>query len=454
MPRLFGTDGVRGIANRELGADLALALGRSAARVLSAGMEGRPRVLVGMDTRLSGDMLEAALAAGLTSAGADVVLAGVVSTPGVAWLVQQDGYHAGIMISASHNPYEYNGIKLFSSDGFKLPDAVEDEIVADMEAYADGQIAPLTGACLGRVRRWTGAAARYRDYLRERMGLDLSGMRIGLDCANGSAAGIAPELFASLGARTRVIGASPDGRNINDNCGSLYCEQLAALVRAEDLDLGLAFDGDADRLIAIDDAGSILDGDRLMALIARWLDDEGRLPGRRLVATVMSNVGLARYCESAGIELLRAQVGDRYVLEMMRDVGARLGGEQSGHIIMLEHATTGDGILASLALLHALRARGQSLREALADYRVYPQVLHAAHIPNGSARRLLEDAAIREAAAAVEAALDGQGRLLLRPSGTEPVLRVMLEGSDVAQIEGLARELVARIEARAHEMEV
>ena len=387
MARQFGTDGVRGIANLGLSAELALGLGRAGARVLAGAGRGRPRVLLGRDTRHSGDMLEAALTAGLASAGADVVTAGVLPTPAVAVLTARGGYDAGVMISASHNPFAYNGIKFFSASGAKLPDAVEDRI--EHELLGLDAPAPPTGLELGRHRHWPEAAAAYRDWLLGQLAPELTGLRIGLDMAHGAAAGIAQPVFRALGAELVCIGDAPDGANINAGCGSTAPGPLRALVQERGLDIGFAYDGDADRCLAVDRTGRVADGDHILAVLARWLQRRNSLPGATVVATVMSNLGLEHALAAGGIRLLRSRVGDRYVLEEMRRSGAVLGGEQSGHVILHDRAPGGDGILTSLALLTALLELGETLETALRDFVSYPQVQRQAAVTAGLRERVL-----------------------------------------------------------------
>lgn len=448
MQRLFGTDGVRGVANSEIHIDLATRLGEAGARVLAGHMTHRPRILIAKDTRISGDMLEAALTAGMCSAGADVYCAGVLTTPAVAYLVANQGFDAGVMISASHNPFEYNGIKFFNDRGYKLADKVEDEIEADMNKTAE---TVRLGADLGRRFEYTEGRLLYGIYLKTRLGVDLSGLRIALDCANGSAASIAPSIFRDLGAKLELLGVEADGLNINANCGSTYLGNLQELVLAKGCDIGIAFDGDADRMLAINAAGEVVDGDQIMAFIARFLKDRGELAKDTIVATVMSNLGFDKYCQTYGFELVRTAVGDRYVLEEMEKEGYSIGGEQSGHVILRQYATTGDGILTSLCLLKALRHFNLTLEEATEDYVLYPQVLKKVRVANQIKSTLMNDQEVKALAADVERRLEGKGRLVLRPSGTEPVIRVMLEGEGLAEIEGYCDELVALLSKKSEE---
>ncbi len=449
MQRLFGTDGVRGVANADIDVEMAMELGLAGAHVLAGHFSHRPRILIGKDTRISGDMLEAALTAGMNAAGADVYCAGVLTTPAVAYLVANQGYDAGVMISASHNPYEYNGIKFFNEYGNKLADSVEDEIEAAMRR---GDTPRPIGVDLGR--RYVAEEARllYSIYLKTKLEIDLSGLHIALDCANGSAASVAPGLFRDLGAKLELIGVDPDGLNINANCGSTHMDNLRDLVLAKGCDIGFAFDGDADRMLAVDATGKIVDGDQIMAFIARYLKDRGELFGNTIVATVMSNLGFDRYCEKYGFTLKRAPVGDRYVLEEMEAHGFSLGGEQSGHVILRKYAKTGDGILTALCLLRALKHFSLNLDEAVADYVLYPQVLRKVTVENGAKKRLMEDPEVCRLADAITARMAGSGRLLLRPSGTEPVIRVMIEGEDQESIERYCDELVSLLTQKAKQM--
>jgi phosphoglucosamine mutase len=429
--KLFGTDGIRGIANQEpMTAELALGLGRAAAR-LFAEETGRPRLVIGMDTRLSGDMLALALAAGMCSAGADPVWVGVLPTAGVAHAVRAAKAAAGFVVSASHNPYEDNGIKVFGADGFKLDDALE----ARLESLlADGETA---ARCLkiretGRVERDEHAAERYVEFLKSglRNGNGpppaFTGMKIVLDCANGAAYRVAPALFRELGAETTAIGDAPDGKNINDACGSQHPEALVRWVLASGAHIGLAFDGDADRLIAVDETGDVLSGDRILAVCAKHLKSAGRLPGDTVVSTVMSNLGLGEALKEMGLRHIQAQVGDRYVMQAMRASGAALGGEDSGHIIFADHHTTGDGLLSALKLLEAVKESGAPLSELKSIMKVYPQFL-----VNVAVKSRPDFDQVPEIAGAISEAeknLGASGRVLVRYSGTQLLCRVMVEG--------------------------
>ncbi len=368
MSRLFGTDGVRGIANKELTPDLAFQLGWAGAKVLAGETWHKPIILVGLDTRISCGMLEAALVSGICSAGADVCICGVIPTPGVAYLTRKYKCDAGVIISASHNSYEYNGIKFFSNNGYKLPDDTEDRIEELIRAYDEKADDRPIGSQLGRRIIKQNASHDYTEHLKRRMAVDLSGLKIGLDCANGASAHIAPALFGDLGADVVTVGVEPDGTNINDGCGSTHLDRLRQLVRRESCDIGIAFDGDADRMLAVDENGDPVDGDVIMAIIALDMKMNHQLRDDTLVVTVMSNLGLDIMAAEKGINLVKTKVGDRYVLEEMLRNGYSLGGEQSGHIILLEDSTTGDGMLSALRLLRALTERGQRLSEARRDH--------------------------------------------------------------------------------------
>lgn len=433
MTRLFGTDGVRGIANIELTPDLVYRIGFASANVLADVNAHRPVFVVGRDTRISGTMLESALVAGLTSAGADVYLAGIIPTPGVAYLTRKNGFDAGVVISASHNSFEHNGIKLFSCDGYKLSDEIEDQIeklIRSCDAITDLPI----GEDIGHSTVLENASREYEDYLLEHMRVDLSGMKIAIDCANGASFYIAPEIFRELGAEVIAVGVDPNGININLACGSTDLSLLAKIVREEGCDLGLAFDGDADRLLAVDNKGNIIDGDVIMAIIAKDMKDADRLVKNTLVVTVMSNLGLMKMAAKNDINIVCTQVGDRYVLEEMLRSGYVLGGEQSGHLILLEHATTGDGILSALRLLQALRNSGQDLSQARKIMDIFPQILVNVQIANADKAKALEDLEIKESISCIADELGDKGRIFVRASGTESIIRVMIEGENFEDI--------------------
>jgi phosphoglucosamine mutase len=426
--RYFGTDGIRGAANGpKMTPELAMKVGQAAGTLFLKGGH-KHRVLIGKDTRLSGYMLEQALTAGFTSVGMDVVQVGPMPTPAVALLTREMRADLGVMLSASHNPYSDNGIKLFGPDGYKLSD--EQELA--IEALVDGDITLAEGARIGRARRIDDARGRYIHAVKSSFPdhLRLDGLKIVLDCANGAAYRVAPEALWELGADLTTIGASPDGFNINARVGSTHPEALAARVVKEGADIGLALDGDADRLIVVDEAGKVVDGDQLMALITRAQQKAGTLKGGALVSTVMSNIGLERFVEGLGVKLLRTSVGDRHVLEAMRANGCNVGGEQSGHIILSDHATTGDGLLAALQILAVLVEEGRPASQVLSCFEPWPQLLKNVR----QEPRVLETAPVKAAIAAAEKALEGRGRLLVRKSGTEPLIRVMAEGQDEALV--------------------
>jgi phosphoglucosamine mutase len=445
MARLFGTDGVRGLANGELTVDLALRLAQAAAVVLGKGRVAdgrrasgrRPVAVIARDPRVSGEFLSAAVAAGLASSGMDVYDAGVLPTPALAFLVADLPADLGVMISASHNPAPDNGIKLFARGGQKLPDEVEDRI----EAAMSGEILAPTGEHVGRIRRFADAEDRYLVHLLGALPNPLDGLHVVIDCANGAAAGVSPQAFTDAGARVTVIGAEPDGVNINDGVGSTHLEPLRAAVLEHGADLGIAHDGDADRCLAIAADGSVVDGDQIMAILAISMAERGALAHRTLVATVMSNLGLHRAMADHGIQIKQTAVGDRYVLEAMAAGGYSLGGEQSGHLIMSAHGTTGDGVLTGLHLAAEVARTGRSLAELASLMTVYPQVL--INVRGVDRDALAGDAVVTAAVAAAEAELGDSGRVLLRPSGTEPMVRVMVE----AEREDAARSIAERLSA-------
>ena len=449
MGRLFGTDGVRGIANKELTGELAYALGIAAGHVLGNRVKGhRPHFLLGKDTRLSGDMLEQALGAGLLSMGCDVRRVGVLPTPAIAYLTRTAKATAGVVISASHNPFEYNGIKFFDSSGFKLDDALEDEI-ADIVTKNEDKSSHITGILLGRSGEAEHEARRaYVDFLDNNVGEDLRGLSVVVDCANGAAYEVAKLFFERTGVRAVFIGAKPDGTNINKNRGSTHPETMQKRVKSEGADVGLAFDGDADRLICADETGALIDGDKLMFALAKSMKIRGMLAKNLLTATVMSNHGFAEALEREGISLQRSDVGDRYVLELMQKTGSVFGGEQSGHLIFLDEHTTGDGMFAAIRFLEALRRSGLKASELASDVKIYPQVLKNAKVRDENKYSFDKDEKIVSAIAEVEKEMDGKGRVLIRPSGTEPLVRVMLEGGDGEQLNRIADRLVRLIESR------
>ena len=430
MGKLFGTDGIRGVVNAGLDATLAYKVGLATAQVLR-GEEGRkPLVAIGKDTRVSSDLLEGALVAGLCSAGADVLHLGVIPTPGVAWVTVDRKADAGVVISASHNPFEHNGIKIFNGQGFKLSDELEGQIEELILSGAVEKLPLKTHDGIGKVI-YADESARddYIDHLVSTAPEGFSGLRILVDCANGAASATAPQLFDRFdGLHCDIINADPDGVNINTNCGSTHIDSLAAMVKAGNYDLGLAFDGDADRFLAVSEAGIPIDGDQIMAACGRALKEQGKLPGSTIVATVMSNIGLHRFLAENGMQAVCTDVGDRNVLERMLQDGFVLGGEQSGHTIFLEHATTGDGQLTALQFLRLLKASGRKASELVADCRQYPQVLvNVSVTDNAHKQAIMASAALKKAISGEEQGLAGNGRILVRPSGTEALVRVMVE---------------------------
>ena len=443
--KFFGTDGIRGTTNCEpMTAETALRVGQAAGAHFLRG-DHRHRVVIGKDTRLSGYMMESAMVAGFTSVGMDVVLLGPMPTPAVAMLTRSMRADLGVMISASHNPFADNGIKLFGPDGYKLSDEAEREIekrLAQGPTLARSEL-------IGRARRIDDARGRYVQFAKDTFPehLRLDGLKVVIDCANGAAYHVAPEALWELGAEVIALGVSPDGLNINDGCGSTHPELLQQTVVASGADIGLALDGDADRLIVVDEAGRIIDGDQLMALIALGLHARGELRGEGVVATVMSNLGLERKLGDAGLKLLRTAVGDRYVLEEMRRSGCNVGGEQSGHIILADHATTGDGLVAGLQVLAALVEAKSPASELLHQFEPLPQLLKNVRF-NGASEPLEADS-VRQRIAAAEAELEGRGRLVIRKSGTEPLIRVMAEGDDPALVERLVDDICEAVQAAA-----
>ncbi|CAH8718962.1 phosphoglucosamine mutase [Paenibacillus thiaminolyticus] len=438
MGKYFGTDGVRGIANTELTAELAYKIGRCGGYVLTGKAATKPKVVIGMDTRVSGRMLEASLTAGLLSIGADVVQLGVVTTPAVAYLTRELGADAGVMISASHNPVEDNGIKFFGRDGFKLLDETELEIERLMDAEVDELPRPI-GSELGTVTTDTEAKWRYVEYLKSTVKHRFDGLKIVLDCANGAAYELAPRLFRDLGAEVIAIGAEPNGLNINAECGSTHPEHLRREVLKHEADLGLAFDGDADRLIAIDGAGEEVDGDFVLLICGEAMKKEGRLKQDTIVTTVMSNIGFFKAAGSLELNTAKTGVGDRYVMEEMRRGDYNLGGEQSGHVIFLDYNTTGDGMLTGIQLVDTLKGSGKKLSEARQLMRKFPQVLVNVRVEDKS--KYKDNPVIEEAIASVERELGDNGRVLVRPSGTESLIRVMAEGPEVNVVEGYVKQI-------------
>lgn len=445
MARLFGTDGVRGIANEELTPQLAMQLGQAGAYVLSKEKEHKPTIMVGCDTRISGDMLANALMAGACSVGANCVYVGVIPTPAVAYLTRKYKVDAGVVISASHNPVEFNGIKFFDGNGFKLPDALEDEIEALIHNNMQGVKFPI-GPGVGKIKYRTDAREEYVNHAIQSVNVDLSRLKIVVDCAEGASYYTSVEALKELGGNIVAIHNNPDGTNINANCGSTHMEELQARVVYEKANVGLAFDGDADRMLAVDENGKVVDGDRIMAIVGNYMKSQGRLKNDTIVATVMSNLGFFLMAEKEKLTVERTRVGDRYVLERMKEIDASLGGEQSGHVIFLDENTTGDGLLSALHLLEVMVKTGKPLSELAAIMEVLPQALVNAKVANHKKDRYMEFAEIADAIAALEKKYAGEGRVLIRPSGTEPLVRVMIEGKDINVIKEDAEVLAKLIQ--------
>jgi phosphoglucosamine mutase len=445
MARLFGTDGVRGLANRDLTVELALKLAQAAAIVLGADARNRgekPKAVIGRDPRISGEFLSAAVAAGLASSGVDVLDAGVLPTPATAFLTADIDADFGVMISASHNPAPDNGIKFFARGGHKLPDAIEDQI----EKIMDGDMLAPVGGGVGHVTRFADAEDRYIVHLLKALPNRLEGLKIVVDCAHGAASGVSPQAFVDAGAQVIVIGAEPDGHNINLGYGSTHLSALQSAVLEHGADAGIAHDGDADRCLAVDHTGKIVDGDEIMAIMALSFKERGQLARNTLVATVMSNLGLKIAMRDAGIEMIETKVGDRYVLEQIREGGYTLGGEQSGHIIFSRWATTGDGILTGLKLMAEVARTGKSLAELTQAMRILPQVL--INVPGVDKSRVDSDDELQAVVAEAERELHGTGRVLLRASGTEPLVRVMVEAGDEGTAQSWADRIARVVEKR------
>lgn len=444
MGKYFGTDGIRGIANLELTPELAFQIGRFGGYVLTKQSDGKPKVLIGRDTRISGYMLEGALIAGLLSIGAEVMRLGVVSTPAVAYLTKALNAQAGIMISASHNPVEDNGIKIFGSDGFKLLDEQEEEIEKLLELEKDDLPRPI-GKDLGVVNDYFEGSQKYLQYLKQTVDVDFSGLTIALDCAHGATSSLAPYLFADLDAEIKTIGTSPNGLNINDGVGSTKPQALVEFVKEKKADVGLAFDGDGDRLIAVDEQGNIVDGDKIMFICAKFLKEHGLLKKDTVVTTVMSNFGLYKALEKYGIRAEKTAVGDRYVMEKMREGDYNLGGEQSGHIIFFDYTTTGDGMLTALQLINIMKRTGKPLSELASEMQAYPQRL--VNVKVKDKHLVLENERITETIKRVEQELGSNGRVLVRPSGTEPLVRVMVEAVNEEACERYVQEIANVVKA-------
>lgn len=447
MGRLFGTDGARGVANTELTPELAMNIGRATAMVLINDSVKHPTFLIGKDTRLSGDMLEGALIAGLCSVGANVKLLGVVPTPAVAYLVKKYNADAGIMISASHNPFEFNGIKVFNEEGFKLPDQLEEEI----ESIVLDNSVPYAKAVdgnIGKVEIVDSAKDDYIDYIAGNIDNSLEGMNIALDCSNGSSSTTAEKLFKRLGANVHMLYDNPDGININKDCGSTHIEQLQKYVIENNLDGGLAFDGDADRCLAVDDKGQLVDGDYIIAIIAADLKSQGKLKKNAVVGTIMTNMGFNKFCDDNGMKFISTKVGDRYVLEAMVREGYNIGGEQSGHVIMLDYSTTGDGQLTGATLMGLINRRQAKLSSIATLMERFPQVLINVKLSNEGKLAFFTDKVVKTEIKRITEILGDRGRILVRASGTEPLVRVMVEGEDLEEITELANQAANVVKER------
>lgn len=445
MGRLFGTDGVRGVANDELTPLLAMQLGQAGAYVLTRQNKHKPTIMVGCDTRISGDMLANALMAGVCSVGANAVYVGVIPTPAVAYLTRKYKVDAGVSISASHNSMEFNGIKFFDGNGYKLPDELEDEIESII-MNGMTQIRQPIGARVGKIKYRTDAREEYINHAIRSVNVNLEGLKIVADCAEGASYYTSIEALKESGAEVIAIHNNPDGTNINANCGSTHMEELQARVVFEKADIGLAFDGDADRLLAVDEKGTIVDGDQILAIIGLHMKKNGKLHKDMIVATIMSNLGFFRMGDKNKLAIEQTKVGDRYVLERMRELGASLGGEQSGHIIFLKENTTGDGLLSALHLLQVMVETGSALSELTKVMEVMPQALINARVPNHKKENYMDYPEISEAINELSERFAGEGRVLIRPSGTEPMVRVMIEGKDKKMIDYEARKLADLIQ--------
>lgn len=440
MSRLFGTDGVRGVAGAELTIELATKLGQAGAYVLTKEQAHKPTIIVGCDTRISGGMLASALMAGICSVGANAIYAGVMPTPAIAYLTRKHKVDAGVVISASHNPMEFNGIKFFNGSGYKLSDALEDEIEA-LIANDMKDITLPTGSAIGKIEYRFDLVREYIDFMKRTVPVDLHGMKIVIDCAEGASYKTSVETLQELGAELVAIHTEPDGTNINANCGSTHMQELQARVVYEKAAVGLAFDGDADRMLAVDENGKVVDGDEIMAICANYMKDKKTLKKDTVVVTVMTNLGFTLMGEEQKLHIEKTKVGDRYVLENMLENGYNLGGEQSGHVIFLDDNTTGDGLLSALHLLEVMVSTGQPLSELASVMEVLPQALVNAKVPNHKKDSFMEYPEIASAVKELEDKFAGEGRVLIRPSGTEPLVRVMIEGKDQRQIEEEAKKL-------------
>lgn len=445
MTRLFGTDGVRGIANQKLTPKLCYDIGRAAAFVLTKNKKGK--VLVGRDTRLSGDLVESSLIAGFMSIGLDVDVAGVIPTPGVAYLTRTGDYLCGVSISASHNPFEYNGIKFFSSDGLKLDDKVEDDIeekvLSTTKIYKD-----VTGDELGRVNRSNKFTEKYISYLKGLTDERFDGLEVAIDAGNGAQSFIAEEVLRSYGASVKIINNEPNGKNINDNCGSTNPKLIEELVKKEKSNIGMSFDGDADRIIAVDEMGKVVDGDHILAIVATYLKENNKLKNNAAVGTIMSNMGLKKYLETIDVDFIETKVGDRYILEKMLKDDYVIGAEQSGHVIFLDYNTTGDGLATGIHLLEIMKKTGKKLSELNGLMKDYPQVLKNASVRDDLKNRYDEFPDVIKAIKEVEEDYHGRGRVVIRPSGTEALVRVMIEGEDTYKLSQDADKIVKIIEEK------
>ena len=444
MSRMFGTDGVRGVAGAELTIELATKLGQAGAYVLTKEQEHQPTLIVGCDTRISGGMLANALMAGICSVGANAIYAGVMPTPAIAYLTRKHKVDAGVVISASHNPMEFNGIKFFNGDGYKLSDALEDEIEELIRNNMKDVVLPI-GSGVGRIDYRFDLRDEYVEFMKKCVPVDLKGMKIVIDCAEGASYYTSVKTLKDLGADLVAIHTKPDGTNINANCGSTHMEELQARVVYEKADVGLAFDGDADRMLAVDEKGNLVDGDQLMAICGCHMKKKGTLKKNTIVVTVMTNLGFSLMGEREGIHVEKTKVGDRYVLENMLENGYNIGGEQSGHIIFLDDNTTGDGLLSGLHLLQVMKETGRKLSELAEVMEILPQALVNAKVPNHKKEKFMEYTEIAEAIKALEDKFKGEGRVLIRPSGTEPLVRVMIEGKNQSEIEEEAQKLAELI---------
>ncbi len=446
MGKLFGTDGVRGIANKDLSPELAFKLGRIGGYFLTKGKK-RPKMVVGMDTRISGDMLEGALSAGLNSAGVDILYLGILPTPAVACMIKKLKADGGVMITASHNPVEYNGIKFFNEHGLKLTDETEDSIEEYLLNNIDIDYHPVSGE-IGRKIRVENPIKLYMDFLKETINVDFKGIKVAVDCGNGAVYKAAPELLKELGAQVYVIHNDPNGVNINVECGSTKPEEMQKLILETGADVGLSFDGDADRLIAADENGNIVDGDHVLAICGTHMKEKGILKSNAVIGTVMTNMGLDICLKENNIDIIKTKVGDRYVLEEMLKGNHSIGGEQSGHIIFLDYNTTGDGLLTGLQLLSVMKEKNTKLSKLASIMKVMPQVLVNAHVAADKKNSYLEDEIIKNKIHEIENHFSGKGRVLIRPSGTEPMVRVMIEGENQEELDMYAHELAKLIEER------